>query len=201
MAVAVRADVLNKSDMEARTVIADGLCIFGHFPVQKFICIVVRIVDGVKAAGTDAAAAAFTLVIIDDSFPVYICDRIASAFFCTALAAATDFFTDCRFSAGMLLHLACTASAAHTDIFDGAAETGGLMAFKMCQADKYISVHDRMSDESCFAVFSVYDRNFDFIGSAETVTDDDLASGGDRVETVQVCTVEVIQGIFSASRI
>ena len=89
----------------------------------------------------------------------------------------------------MLLHFSGTASAAHTDVFDGTAETGGLMTFEMGQADKDVGVHNRVSNEGRLAVLSVYDRNFHLVGSAKTVTDDDLAAGGDRVEAVEVCTV------------
>ena len=156
---------------------------------KKLVGIVVRVVDSIKAAGTDTAAATFALVIIDDGFLIYICNSIASALLRTASAAAAELLTDSRLSACVLLHFSGTASAAHTDIFDGTAETGGLMTFEMGQADKDVGVHNRVSDEGRLAVLSVYDRNFHLVGSSKTVTDDDLTAGGDRVEAIEVCTV------------
>ncbi len=100
-------------------------------------------------------------------------------------AAAAELLADSRLSACVLLHFSGTASAAHTDVFDGTAETGGLMTFEMGQADKDVGVHNRVSNEGRLAVLSVYDRNFHLVGSAKTVTDDDLAAGGDRVEPLR----------------
>ena len=142
----------------------DCLGIFCHLPIQKLICAAVGVIYGIKAAGSDTAAAAFTFIIINDCFFIHISDRIASAFFCTTTAATAEFCMDGRFSAGMLLHLSCTASASHTNVLKGTAESGGLMAFKMGQTDKNIRIHNGMTDICCLAVLSVYDRNFYFIG-------------------------------------
>ena len=164
MAVTVGADVLHKGNMEAGTAMTDCLGIFCHLPIQKLICAAVGVIYGIKAAGSDTAAAAFTFIIINDCFFIHISDRIASAFFCTTTAATAEFCMDGRFSAGMLLHLSCTASASHTNVLKGTAESGGLMAFKMGQTDKNIRIHNGMTDICCLAVLSVYDRNFYFIG-------------------------------------
>ena len=187
--------------MEARTSIADSLRILRHFPVEKLVCTAVWIVNRIKTAGTDAAAAAFAFIIVNDCFFIYIRNRIASAFFCTAAAATTDFRIDCRFSACMLLHFSCTASASHTDIFNGSAKSGCLMSLKMAQADKNVRIHDRMSDQSRFAVFSVYNRNFYFIRSSQAISDDNLTSGRSCIKTIEICTVQMFQCILSASRI
>ena len=166
MAVTVRADILYQRNMEARTSMTDSLCILSHFPVEKLVCTAVWIVNRIKTAGTDAAAASFAFVIVNDCFFIHIGNCIASAFFCTAVAATTDIRIDRRFSTGMLLHLSGAASASHTDIFQCTAKARCLMAFEMAQADKDICVHDRMANQCCFAIFSVDNRNFYFIGSS-----------------------------------
>ena len=184
-----------------RTVVTDCLCIFCHFTVEKLICTVIWIVYRIKTAGSDTASASFAFIIINNCFFIYISDRIASTFFCTAAAATTDFRIDCRFSACMLLHFSCTASASHTDIFNGSAKSGCLMSLKMAQADKNVRIHDRMSDQSRFAVFSVYNRNFYFIRSSQAISDDNLTSGRSCIKTIEICTVQMFQCILSASRI
>ena len=70
------------------------------------------------------------------------------------------------------------------------------MAFEMAQTDKNICVHDRMANQCCFAVFSVDNRNLNFIGSSQSISDDNLASCGNGIESVQICAVKVLQGIF-----
>jgi len=201
MAVTVRADILYQRDMETRTSMTDSLCILSHFPVEKLVCTAVWIINRIKTAGTDAAAASFAFVIVNDCFFIHIGNCIASAFFCTAVAATTDIRIDRRFSTGMLLHLSGAASASHTDIFQCTAKARCFMAFEMAQTDKNICVHDRMANQCCFAVFSVDNRNLNFIGSSQSISDDNLASCGNGIESVQICAVKVLQGIFSAARI
>ena len=101
----------------------------------------------------------------------------------------------------MLLHLSGAASASHTDIFQCTAKARCFMAFEMAQTDKNICVHDRMANQCCFAVFSVDNRNLNFIGSSQSISDDNLASCGNGIESIQIRTVKVLQGIFSAARI
>ena len=94
----------------------------------------------------------------------------------------------------MLLHLSGAASASHTDIFQCTAKARCFMAFEMAQTDK-------MANQCCFAIFSVDNRNFDFIGSSHSISDDNLASCGNGIESIQIRTVKMLQGIFSAARI
>ena len=142
-----------------------------------------------------------TFIIVNDRFFIYIGNRVTSAFFCTAVAATTDIRIDCRFSTGMLLHLSGAASASHTDIFQCTAKARCFMAFEVAQTDKNICVHDCMTNQCCFAIFSVDNRNFDFIGSSHSISDDNLASCGNGIESIQIRAVKMLQGIFSAARI
>ena len=179
----------------------DSLCIFSHFTVKKFIGTAVWIIYRVKTAGSDASSAAFTLIVINHCFFIDICNRITAAFLCAAVAATTDFLIDRRFSTCMLLHLSRTASTAHTNVFDSSAESGRFMSFKMTQTDEDICIHDRMSDQCSLTVLSIHNRNFHFICSTQSVTDDNLTSGCSRVESVEICTVQMLQCVLSASRI
>ena len=58
-----------------------------------------------------------------------------------------------------------------------------------------------MSDQCCFTVFSIYYRHFHFIRTSQSVTNDDLTSGSDGVKTIHVRTIQMLQGIFPASRV
>ena len=131
MAVAVRTDILNQCYMEVWTAMTDSLCILCHLTIQKFVCAAVWIVYSIKTTCSDTTAAAFTFVIIDDCFFVWICNRVTSAFLCTTTAATAKFFVYCRFSTGMLFHLTGTASAAHSDILQRTAKTCCFVTFEM----------------------------------------------------------------------
>ena len=122
MTVTVRADILNQRDMEMWASVTDCLCIFCHLAVKKFICTAVRIVYSIKTAGSDTASTALAFIIIDHGFFVYISNCVTSAFFCTAAAATTDVFIDCRFSTCMLLHFSRAASTAHANILECTAK-------------------------------------------------------------------------------
>ena len=101
----------------------------------------------------------------------------------------------------MLLHLSCTASAAHTDILQSTSESGCLMPFKVTETDKNIRIHDRMSDQRSFAVFSVYYRNLYLICSSKSISNNDLAACSNGIKTIEVGTVQMLQRILSTSRI
>ena len=62
----------HKADVEGGTVMADGGGILGHLAVQHLIGAVALGIDGVKVAGTDAAAAALALGLVNDGLVVCI---------------------------------------------------------------------------------------------------------------------------------
>ena len=178
---------------------ADCLCILCHFTAKKLVGIAVRIMNGVKTAGTNTAAAAFAFIIINDCFFLRICDRITSAFFRTTLAASTDICFDNRFATVVLRHFSSAAAAAHTNILDSSAETSRFMPFKMGKTNENISIHNGTSNSGGGAIFCIFYRNFNVICSAKSVTDNDLTACGNGVKSVQICTVHMFQGIFTAS--
>lgn len=64
MAVAIRRNVHDQIDVEARAILADSLGVFGHLAVQFFIGIPFDGFNGVEGTGADAAAAAFAQVFL-----------------------------------------------------------------------------------------------------------------------------------------
>ena len=179
----------------------DCLCIFCHFSVQKLIGITVRIINCIIITCTDTASAAFALIVIDHCLLILICNGITSAFLCAAAASSAKVFIDSRFTAGMLFHFSCTASAAHSDILDGSAKSGSLMSLEVCKADKNIRIHNGTSDQGCLTVFSVCHRHLYLVCSAKSITDNDLAACCNCIKAIQICTVQMLQCIFSAARI
>lgn len=201
MAVAVRRNVHDQVDVEARAVLADGLGVFRHLAVQFFIGIPFDGFDGIEGTGADAAAAAFAQVFVDVGDVIFIGDGVRTAFLSAATAVLALAFVDFRFARRMLFHLAGTAAAAHADILDGTAEARHFVAFKVSQADEDVSIHNGPADFSFFNVFTILDGHFDFIRTAQAVADDDLTARRDRIIAVEVGTVQVFQGMLTAARI
>ena len=202
VAVAVGADVLHQRNMEAGTAGAHGSRILGHLAVQHLIGAVALGIDSVKVAGTDAAAAALALGLVNDGLVVCIVgDGIGAALLRAAVAAAAQALLHLRVSGGVLYHLARAGAAAHADVLESTAETGGFVALEMGQADKDICIHDGAADLCRLAVFAVRHRNFCFIGAAQAVRNDDLTAGGHGPEAVQLGAGEVLQCVLAAARI
>ena len=101
----------------------------------------------------------------------------------------------------VLLHLAGPASAAHSDILDRSAESGQLMALEMCQRDEDIRIHHRAADVSCLAVLAVRHRNLKVIRAAETVRDQNLTSGRNGIESVDIRAVQMLQRVLAGTGI
>ena len=179
----------------------DSLCIFCHLAVQKLVSAVIRIVDCVKAAGSNTTATAFAFIIINNGFFIRIRDSITSAFFGTAFAATAQIFINSRFSTLVLFHFTGTTSTAHTDILNCTTKTGSFMTFEMGQTDEDICIHDSAADLCSFAILTVYNGNFDLVCSAKSIADQNLTASADGVESVQVRTIQVFQCILAAARI
>ena len=201
MAVAVRRNVHDQVDVEARAVLADGLGVFGHLAVQFFAGIPFDGLNGIKSTGADAAAAAFAQVPIDMSYIVLIGDGVRTTFGSTAVTVLALAGIDFGLARRMLFHLAGAAAAAHADILDGAAKARHFMALEVSQADENVGIHDGPADFRLFDVFAVLDRHFDFIGAAQAVSDNDLTARSDRIITVEVGTIHVFQSMLTTARI
>ena len=202
VAVAVGADVLHQTDVEAGAACADGGGILGHLAVQHLVGAVVLRVDGVKVAGTDAAAAALALCLINDGLVVLVVgDGVRAALLGAAVAAAAQALLHRRVTGSVLLHLARAGTAAHADILDGTAEAGGLVALEVGQADEHIRVHDGTADLGGLAVFAARHRHLHLIGAAQTVGDEHLTAGGHGPEAVELGTGQVFQRVLAAARV
>ena len=101
----------------------------------------------------------------------------------------------------MLFHLPGTAAAAHADIFNGTAKARRFMTFEVSQADEDVGIHNGPADFSRFDVFAVFNGAFNFLCTADTVSNDDLTACRHRVITIEVGTVHMFQGMFTTARI
>ena len=68
--------------------------------------------------------------------------------------------------------------------FDSASKSCGFVAFKMGQADKYVSIHHCPSDLCSFYIFAAFYRHIYIIGSLKAVSDNDGTSHGQRSKAV-----------------
>src|SRR5699024_4301334 len=156
-----------------------------------------------RVFGTDAdtSAAAHAFVMVDGGFAVCKFRRSVGADLLTAVAADTEILVHVRFAGAVHLHLACPGTASHADVFQRAAEAGGFMAFEMSQGNKNIRVHDRLSDLGFLHIFAAVYRHIGFVRTFQAVGDQDVASCGEGGETVGICAVQMIQGVFAAAYI
>ena len=202
VAVAVGADVLHQCHMEAGAVVADRSGVLGHLPVQLLVGAFVGGIHGVKAAGTDAAAAALALVVVDDSLVLLVVGNgVGAALLGAAVAAPAQALLHCRLAGGVLLHLAGPGAAAHADVLDGTPKAGGLVALEVGQADEHIRVHDGAADLGGLAVFAARHRHLHLIGAAQTVGDEHLTAGSHGPEAVELGTGQVFQRVLAATRV
>ena len=202
MAVAVRGDIHDQADMEAGPAETNGLGVFRDFAAEVLVGGVIDIPDSIKGAGAYTATAALTEIRVDMRFTVFIIiNRVAAAFFSTAAAATTDGLIDGRHSFIMLVHFTGTAAAAHTDVFAGSAKTSALMPFEMRKGNQDICIHNGPADERGLTVLTVGYRDFHIILTAQAVSNDNMAAGGNRVETVELCVGQMIHRILAAAGI
>ena len=108
---------------------------------------------------------------------------------------------DAGLACGVLLHLARTAAGSHADVLDGAAKAGLLMALEVRHRDEDVGVHDGTADLGLLDELAAHDRYLDVVRALETVGDDDVAAGAERVEAVGVRGVEVVEGILAAAHV
>ena len=104
-------------------------------------------------------------------------------------------------TAVVLLHFAAAAAASHADILEGAAEAGRLVAFEVRQRNEDVRIHHRAADQCGLTVLSVRHRHFDIIGSPQSVRDENLAAGRNRIEAVDIGAVQMLKRILAAARI
>ena len=119
--------------------------------------------------------------------------------FCALPAAAALVRINLRRPFIVLVHLAGTAAAAHADIFQRSAKAYILMPLEMGQGNQDIGLHNRAADPRCLAVFAVGDGHLHIVRAPKPVADDNLATGGDGIKTVDFRTGQVLHRIASAA--
>jgi len=130
--VTIRGNIHDQADMEAGPAITEGMRIFRHLAAELFVRTVTPVEDGVKGAGSDAAPAALTQILINERFPVRtVGNGIAAAFLRATTAPAAKGGIDLRLAIVMLDHLSGTTSASHADVLYGAAKASAFMPFEM----------------------------------------------------------------------
>ena len=215
VAVAVGTDVHGERDVEARTVLNNGLRVLSDLVVEYVGRGIIVGLDAVLVARRNAASAAQAAVVVDGGH-VHLDglaarklalagaierDGVVRTDLLAGTAANTVLGRDTRLAGGMLLHLAGTAAAAHAQVLHGAAKAGLLMALKVSEADHDIGIHERLADLGLVHVLATLDRNERLVGALEAVGDDDLATRGIRGKAVLVGGVDVLERVFAAAHI
>ena len=122
-------------------------------------------------------------------------------FLLTAATTAAFFRINAGFAIVMLILFAGTGSAAHTDIFDCPAKSRHFMSFKMCQTDEHVRIHNGPADFRFLNILSPAHRNSNIVSSLQTIANQDGATHGQRGEPVFPSAIQMLQRVFTASRI
>lgn len=210
MAVAVGADIHSQRNVEAGTILDNGLGVLGDLAVEHVGRGLITGLDAVLVACRNAASAAHAAIMVDGSHVHRASgaagklalagaverDSVVRADLFAGMAANAVLGRDVRLAGGMLLHLAGTAAASHAQVLHGAAKTGLLMALKVGEADHDIGVHERLTNLGLVYVLAVLDRDECLVGTLEAVGDDDLATRGIRGKAVLVGGINVLERVL-----
>lgn len=198
---AVGGNIHYKADMEVGASGYHGFAVFRYFTVEDIIAFISGSADGIHGADSDAAAAANTFVVVNGGLAVCNGGSIMGADFDTAAAADAVFLLHIGLACVVHFHLAGAGSAAHADILERAAETGGFVSLEMAESDKNIRIHNGAADFGFLYIFPAFYGNQFFIGSLQSIGNDDMAAGGKWGKTILVGCIYVIQGILSTAHI
>ena len=211
VAVAVGAHIDGQADVERRTPVDDGLGVLGDLVVEDLGRRVVVGVDGVLIAHGDAAAAAHAAVVVDarhvdlallSAGELDLADLVeaegAVRADLRALAAADALGgLHVGLARRVLVHLSGAGAAAHADVLHGAAEARALVALEVREADHDVGVHEGAADLCRLDVLAALDGNLDLVEALDTVGDDGVAAGLERVEAVGVGAVQVVEAVLA----
>ena len=201
MAITVWGDVDDEIDMETVLVLANRLGIFRYLATQHVVGIPVRIADCILGADGKATAATYTVVQVDSALVIADLGPLVGADAFTGATADTKVLVHFGLAVTMLLHLACTGTSSHPKVLQRSSETRALMALEVGQGNDHISITKGSSNLRFLDILSVPYRDEHLVVALDAIGDDDLATGCDCVETIEIGTIHMLQGILSATDI
>ncbi len=107
MAVAVRRYIHNQANVEIWPVSENCLGVFCYLIVQDVIGLIKVRLNGIHWTDSNTAAAAYTLVMVNECFFVLERDSTVGTVLFTGMTANTGFFANMGLSGVMHLHLSC----------------------------------------------------------------------------------------------
>ena len=75
------------------------------------------------------------------------------------------------------------------------------MSFEVVEADEHIGIHDSTANLGFLYILTTSDWHFHFVSTFQTVTNQNRTTDSERSESVFPCTIEMLQGILTATRI
>ena len=201
VAVAVRRNVHDETDMELGFAVHDSRSIFGHAFIHQAGASPVNRRDGVGGTQSQAPAAAYAFFHVDGALMVGDTGGAVSANLDAVAAAHAFFLVHHHLAVGVHLHLAGPAAAAHTDILNGAAEPGHLVALKVGQGNNNIRIGQSVTDFSFLHKFAVGYGEQSFVRAFQTVGDNHMAVRAQRVKAVLIRNVQMFQGVLAGAHI
>ena len=201
MAVAVGRNVHDEADVELRLAIDDSCRVFRHLFAEGSSRLPGNRRNGIGRTQCQTTAAAQAFIGINGALPVFNAGSSVSADVHAASAANAFIRIDSHLAVAVLFHLTGPAAAAHADIFNSPAKAGHFMSFKMVQGNNDIRFCQRFTDLCLFQHFPVGNRHQRFIVALQSVGNDHMAAGAERIKAIGISRVQMFQGMLAAAHI
>ena len=116
------------------------------------------------------------------------------------VAAYAAFYVNLGLRGAVQFQLSAYTGTSHAQILQGAAKTGLFVPLEVVHTDYNIGIGYRCADFGCRTIFPVQ-RDFAVVRSLQSVADNDLALGRDRVKAILHRTLQVVYSIGTTTGI
>ena len=132
--------------MKAWAILAHCKAILRHLIIKY--CNRIRKIsrDCIPRTDSQTSPTTNTFIMVDGCLAIFDNRCAMRTDFTARTTAHTKVHIRARFSLTVLFHLSRAGTAAHTNIFDRTAKTRHLMPLKMRERDKYVRIHNRVTN-------------------------------------------------------
>ncbi len=122
MAIAIRRNLVNYRNMEARSVLDNSLCVFCHAIIYSVWLSVKAWRNSIKITYTYTATATYAFIMVNTGFFISHRNSRMRTIVYANLTAYAFIMVNIWFAIAVHIHLTSSASATHTYIFDSTAK-------------------------------------------------------------------------------
>ena len=198
--VALGRDVHHEADVEVGLVLQNGFRVFGNLIIEALGGVPVVHHRRVMLAQGDTLSAADALRVVYLRPPVGIeMHGVVGTMFYTDVASDAVFLHNLGLRRGMQFQFAADAGTAHAQVLQCSAEARLFVPLEVVHADDGIGIGDGGTYLRRRTILGPLDGHLAVVRTFEAVADNDLALGGQGVETVLHGALEVVHRIGAAS--